>query len=67
MRRLRSPLLLAALAVAGLATAPSAFAVVGGHDVAPGGHPYVADIVIDGLFECTGTLVHSSRGARSRC
>jgi len=48
--------LLATLAVtAGVAT--PAHAIVGGQDAAPGEYPYVAHIVIDRAFQCTGTLV----------
>lgn len=34
-----------------------AHAIVGGHDAAPGEYPYVAHILIDKNFQCTGTLV----------
>lgn len=34
-----------------------AHAVVGGNDAAPGEYPYVAHILIDRSFQCTGTLV----------
>ena len=48
--------LLATLAVtAGVAT--PAHAVVGGQDASPGEYPYVAHILIDRAFQCTGTLV----------
>jgi trypsin len=53
-----SPLriLFATLALtAGLAS--NAHAVVGGQDAAPGEYPFVAHIVIDRAFQCTGTLV----------
>ncbi len=49
-------LTLAALA-AGLVSAAPAQAIVGGTDASRGEYPYVADIVIDGNFGCTGTLV----------
>jgi trypsin len=49
-------ILLATVALALGATAP-AHAVVGGHDAAPGEYPFVAHIVIDRAFQCTGTLV----------
>jgi secreted trypsin-like serine protease len=48
--------LLATLA-AGLAVASPAQAIVGGHDASPGEYPYVAHILIDRSFQCTGTLV----------
>jgi secreted trypsin-like serine protease len=32
-------------------------AIVGGHDATPGKYPYIAHIVIDRAFQCTGTLV----------
>src|SRR5829696_10276228 len=48
--------LLATLAHA-LGVTSSAHAVVGGNDAAPGEYPYVAHIVIDRSFQCTGTLV----------
>jgi trypsin len=35
----------------------SAHAIVGGNDAAPGEYPYVAHILIDRSFQCTGTLV----------
>ncbi len=48
--------LLATLAItAGVAT--PAHAIVGGQDASPGEYPYVAHIVIDRAFQCTGTLV----------
>ena len=34
-----------------------AHAIVGGHDAEPGEYPYVAHILIDKNFQCTGTLV----------
>jgi trypsin len=49
-------LTLAALA-AGLISAAPAQAIVGGSDASPGEYPFIADIVIDGAFGCTGTLV----------
>ncbi|MGH2945960.1 MAG: serine protease [Solirubrobacteraceae bacterium] len=49
-------LLLATVALALCATTP-AQAVVGGRDAAPGEYPYVAHILIDRAFQCTGTLV----------
>ncbi len=42
---------------AGLIAAAPAQAIVGGSDASRGEYPYVADIVIDGTFGCTGTLV----------
>src|SRR4051812_8416989 len=55
MNRLRACLL--ALGMSALVFAPSADAVVGGHDVPDGKYPYVAYVSIDGgLFACTGTL-----------
>jgi secreted trypsin-like serine protease len=54
MRLLRT--LLATLAFSSGVAAP-AHAVVGGHDAAPGEYPYVAHVVIDRAFQCTGTLV----------
>jgi secreted trypsin-like serine protease len=47
---------LATLALA-LAVSSPAHAVVGGNDADPGEYPYVAHIVIDRSFQCTGTLV----------
>jgi trypsin len=46
-----------ATAALGLGISSPAHAVVGGHDAAPGEYPYVAHIVIDRSFQCTGTLV----------
>src|SRR5687767_6504474 len=54
MPKLRT--LLATLAV-GLGLAAPAQAVVGGKDAAPGEFPYIAHILIDRAFQCTGTLV----------
>jgi secreted trypsin-like serine protease len=48
--------LLATLAI-GLGVAAPAQAIVGGNDAAPGEYPYVAHILIDRAFQCTGTLV----------
>ncbi len=42
---------------AGLITAAPAQAIVGGTDASRGEYPSIADIVIDGNFGCTGTLV----------
>jgi secreted trypsin-like serine protease len=50
---------LATLALALGAAAPAG-AVVGGDDAAPGEYPAVAHVVIDGQFQCTGTLVAPS-------
>jgi secreted trypsin-like serine protease len=50
------PAFLAAVALALGASAP-AHAVVGGNDADPGEYPYVAHILIDRSFQCTGTLV----------
>jgi secreted trypsin-like serine protease len=47
---------LAALASV-LAPADPAGAVVGGQPVPPGGFPYVANVVIDNAFNCSGVLV----------
>jgi secreted trypsin-like serine protease len=47
---------LATLALAVGVSSP-AHAVVGGNDAAPGEYPYVAHILIDRSFQCTGTLV----------
>jgi trypsin len=46
----------ATLALA-LGVCSPAGAVVGGNDAEPGEYPYVAHIVIDRSFQCTGTLV----------
>ncbi len=54
MIRLTTFLATAALA---LGIAAPAQAVVGGNDADPGEYPYVAHIVIDRAFQCTGTLV----------
>jgi secreted trypsin-like serine protease len=48
--------LLATLAVTAGVAAP-AHAIVGGQDASPGEYPYVAHILIDRAFQCTGTLV----------
>src|ERR687894_487955 len=48
--------LLTTLAI-GLGVAAPAQAVVGGNDASPGEYPYVAHILIDRAFQCTGTLV----------
>ena len=47
---------LATLALALGASTPAS-AVVGGNDAAPGEYPSVAHVVIDGNFQCTGTLI----------
>jgi len=47
---------LAALVI-GLCVAAPAQAVVGGKDASPGEYPYVAHILVDRAFQCTGTLV----------
>jgi trypsin len=47
---------LATLALA-LGVSTPAHAVVGGNDAAPGEYPYIAHILIDRAFQCTGTLV----------
>jgi trypsin len=49
-------LLTAAAVAAALIAAPSAQAIVGGHDAAPGAYPAVAEISF-GAFSCTGTLI----------
>ena len=54
MSRLGGILVTVALA---LGVSSPAQAVVGGHDAAPGEYPYIAHIVIDKSFQCTGTLV----------
>src|SRR4051795_2135851 len=54
MTRLRSLLLALPLC---LVPASSAHAVVGGHDAPAGKYPYVAEIIIDDAFLCSGTLV----------
>ena len=46
-----------ATAALALGVSAPAGAVVGGNAAAPGEYPYVAHIVIDGQFQCTGTLV----------
>ena len=48
--------LFATLAVS-VAVAAPAQAVVGGQDASPGEYPFVAHILIDRAFQCTGTLV----------
>ncbi len=40
-----------------LGVSSPAYAVVGGNDAAPDEYPYIAHIVIDRSFQCTGTLV----------
>jgi len=57
MRILRT--LLATLALV-LCTAAPAQAVVGGKDASPGEYPYIAHILIDRAFQCTGTLVDAT-------
>ncbi len=47
---------LATLALALGASTPAS-AIVGGNDAAPGEYPAVAHVVIDGQFQCTGTLI----------
>ena len=54
MPKLRT--LLATLVV-GLGVSAPAQAVVGGQDATPGEYPYVAHLLIDRAFQCTGTLV----------
>src|SRR5918996_2742943 len=54
MSRLVTFLATAALA---LGVSTPAHAVVGGHDASRGEYPYIAHIVIDRSFQCTGTLV----------
>ena len=49
-------LVAAACALSGALTAP-AQAVVGGNDASPGEYPFVAHVLIDRTFNCTGTLV----------
>lgn len=46
-------------AVCGLSASPAG-AIVGGRDAAPGQYPFVAHVVIDRAFQCTGTLVAPS-------
>jgi trypsin len=48
--------LLVTLVLALGATAP-AHAIVGGHDASPGEYPFIAHLLIDRTFQCTGTLV----------
>jgi trypsin len=55
MRRL-SPAVAAACAALAL-TAPSSFAIVGGHDAAAGAYPSVAEVHLGKSFLCTGTLI----------
>jgi secreted trypsin-like serine protease len=55
MRRL-SPAAAAACAALAL-TAPSSFAIVGGHDAAAGAYPSVAEVHLGKSFLCTGTLI----------
>ncbi len=43
--------------VLALGVSAPAHAVVGGNDAEPGEYPYVAHILIDRSFQCTGTLV----------
>src|SRR3954468_23633312 len=58
MTRLRSLLILTALAVAALgASAAPSSAVVGGTDASPGEYPAVAEITFGSSFLCTGTLI----------
>jgi secreted trypsin-like serine protease len=52
----RGVTIVATLALA-LGVSSPAHAVVGGNDAAPGEYPYVAHILIDRSFQCTGTLV----------
>jgi secreted trypsin-like serine protease len=55
---LRRFLLAIAAACAALAlTAPSSFAIVGGHDAAAGAYPSVAEVHLGKSFLCTGTLI----------
>jgi trypsin len=55
---LRRFLLAIATASAALAlTAPSSFAIVGGHDAAAGAFPSVAEVHLGKSFLCTGTLI----------
>src|SRR3712207_1502360 len=53
------PLLRTFLATAALAlgAAAPAHAIVGGNDASPGEYPFVAHVLIDRAFQCTGTLV----------
>jgi trypsin len=55
MGRLGTTALATLALVLGVST--PAGAVVGGNDAEPGDYPYVAHIVIDRSFQCTGTLV----------
>src|SRR5919106_79655 len=48
---------LVATAVLALGVSSPAHAVVGGNDADPAEYPYVAHILIDRSFQCTGTLV----------
>jgi secreted trypsin-like serine protease len=54
MRSLRTLLLTLAIV---LGVTPGAQAVVGGAPASPGEYPYVAHILIDRAFQCTGSLV----------
>ena len=54
MSRMRISL---ATVLVGLTFSAPAQAVVGGTDAAPGQYPYVAHLLIDRAFQCTGTLV----------
>jgi secreted trypsin-like serine protease len=52
----RGVTIVATLALA-LGVSSPAHAVVGGNDAAPGEYPYVAHVLIDRAFQCTGSLV----------
>lgn len=52
---------LVATLVVGLGMSAPAQAVVGGQDATPGEYPYVAHLLIDRAFQCTGTLVTHRR------
>ena len=57
LRRMSKPLTFLATVALTLGLSSPAQAVVGGQDAEPDEYPYVAHIVIDRSFQCTGTLV----------
>jgi secreted trypsin-like serine protease len=55
---MRRPLIAIAAASAALVlTATPSYAIVGGHDAAPGAYPSIAEVHLGKSFLCTGTLV----------